>query len=140
MSSDDVKDLISANKAFYSAFSSLSIDEIQGCCVASDSDVCIHPGWSPIKGWNAIAEAWVEIFESTNYIQVTPSDVVAQISGDVGWITCLENIYSLVGVQQLMGQVAATNIFKRTDSGWKLSVHHGSPIVQGDEVSRQPDV
>lgn len=140
MSSDDANDLISANKAFYNAFSSLNIDEVHKCCTASESDVCIHPGWAPIKGWAAIAEAWIEIFESTNYIQVTPSDIIVQIIGDVGWVTCLENIYSLVGVQQLMGQVAATNIFNRTDSGWKLSVHHGSPIVQGDEVLRQPDV
>jgi hypothetical protein len=27
------------------------------------------------------------------------------------------------------GTVAATNVYVRTDAGWKLTVHHGSPVM-----------
>jgi ketosteroid isomerase-like protein len=27
------------------------------------------------------------------------------------------------------GTVAATNIYRRTDDGWRLVLHHGSPVM-----------
>jgi hypothetical protein len=36
------------------------------------------------------------------------------------------------------GRVAATNVFRRTASGWRLWVHHSSPVIPtGDAVDAE---
>ena len=125
--------LIEANAAFYAAFETLDINAFRQANLASDKDICIHPGWKPLIGWESIRNSWQGIFEHTTYMRITPSDVHAQLHGEVGWVSCFENIYSFVGVERMLGQVAATNIFKWTDDGWKLVLHHGSPILQPEE-------
>jgi hypothetical protein len=31
------------------------------------------------------------------------------------------------------GRAVATNVFRRTPSGWRLLVHHASPVLAGGE-------
>ncbi len=62
----------------------------------------------------------------------------ARLTGDVGVVTCTENILSGAGDEEggsLGGAVAvATNIFTRTTGGaWLLVAHHGSPVVRAIE-------
>ena len=44
--------------------------------------------------------------------------------GDVAWVTLDENMVDRFAT----GTVAATNLFVRTPAGWKLVLHHGSPV------------
>ena len=125
--------LIKANTAFYKAFEGLDINAFRKLNSASAEDVCVHPGWRPLCGWDDIENSWIGIFEHTTYMQIVPSEVKAHLHGEVGWISCFENIYSFVGVERMLGQVVATNIFKWTEYGWKLVLHHGSPILQPEE-------
>ena len=46
------------------------------------------------------------------------------VVGDVAWVTLDENLVD----QFATGTVAATNTFVRTPVGWKLALHHGSPV------------
>lgn len=121
-------ELVKANSEFYSAFSSLDTERFFQCCLQSPQDICTHPGWSPIYGWDNIFPTWLRIISNLDYIQIVPSDVHAVVHGEMAWVHCIENIYSLSGVEKQAGQVAATNIFVHGSDGWKLSVHHGSPI------------
>jgi ketosteroid isomerase-like protein len=59
------------------------------------------------------------------------SDVRAHVSGDLGWVTCAENILS-----QMQGNIAvttliATNLFERRAPGWRMVLHHASHILTG---------
>jgi ketosteroid isomerase-like protein len=79
---------------------------------------------------------------NTDYIQFFLTDVEVGVDGDAAVVTCTENILtggpedddpgSLVG-----GLVVATNVFRRTPEGWRLWVHHGSPVLaeQDDETA-----
>lgn len=133
MAVPSLEGLIEANAAFYKAFEGLDIHAFRQLNMASKGDVCVHPGWRPLSGWADIEHSWVGIFEHTTYMQIVPSEVNAQLHGEVGWISCFENIYSFVGVERMLGQVVATNIFKWTEDGWKLVLHHGSPVLQPEE-------
>lgn len=129
-----IEGLIAANAAFYAAFESLDMEAFRQVNAVSEDSVCIHPGRKPVYGWEAIQDSWSGIFEHTTYMSISPSDVKAQLHGVVGWVTCVENIYSFIEVEQILGRVVATNLFKWTDSGWELVLHHGSPILQSDDL------
>ena len=51
------------------------------------------------------------------------NEVVAA-AGDVAWVTLDENLVD----QFATGTVAATNTFVRTPDGWRMVLHHGSPV------------
>ena len=44
---------------------------------------------------------------------------------DVVWVTLDENLMQ----EAATGTVAATNVFIRTDLGWRIVLHHGSPVM-----------
>jgi len=44
--------------------------------------------------------------------------------GDTAWITLDENLVD----QFATGTVAATNVFIRSEDGWRMVLHHGSPV------------
>ena len=47
--------------------------------------------------------------------------------GDCGWVTCVENITSVLQGRASNFGILATNIFVRTPQGWRMTAHHGSP-------------
>lgn len=47
------------------------------------------------------------------------------VEGDLAWVTLDENLVDVAAT----GTIAATNLFVRTSSGWKLVLHHGSPVM-----------
>jgi ketosteroid isomerase-like protein len=87
-----------------------------------------------------VAGSWDAIFRNTPYIQfVLTGDEVA-VAGDVAWVTLDENILQATGgpdggeaeSQELSGaRVAAVNVFVRARGGWRMVLHHGSPVNAG---------
>ncbi|KAL7469883.1 hypothetical protein ACHAXS_010118 [Conticribra weissflogii] len=59
---DDCGAVLLANMAFYDAFSSRDIDAMKEVWWHSASSICVHPGHSPLIGYNAILESFDNIF------------------------------------------------------------------------------
>jgi ketosteroid isomerase-like protein len=101
--------------------------------------VCVHPGWPPIQGRDQVLRSWAAIMANTSYIQFFLTDVEVSIAGDVAVVTCAENILTAVGDAETEssalagGHVVATNVFRRTSQGWRLWVHHASPVLAGHD-------
>ena len=57
--------------------------------------------------------------------EVFITNVVAMGGPDVVWVTLDENLMQ----EAATGTVAATNVFIRTDLGWRIVLHHGSPVM-----------
>ena len=121
----DVDALIEANAAFYAAFEARDLDAMSEAWLHDDQVACTHPGWATLQGWAAVAASWFALFQGGQELQFILTNVVGHVAGDVGWVTCDENL--LAGPQAQT--VAATNVFRRHDEAWKLVVHHGSGIV-----------
>jgi hypothetical protein len=47
------------------------------------------------------------------------------IDGHLAWVTLDENLVDTAGT----GTVAATNLYADRGDGWRLLVHHGSPVL-----------
>ena len=133
-----------ANTALYDAFETGDIDLMGALWLDDDSGgavSCVHPGWAPVHGRASVLRSWSMIMANTAYIQFVLTDVQVDVRGDVAVVTCGENI--LTGMPETGeesvpglagGHAVATNVFRRTPAGWRLWVHHASPVL-----ARQPE-
>jgi len=126
-----------ANTALYAAFEALDFRAMEELWDHTADVVCVHPGWEPLSGWPAVRESWRAIIANTGYMRIRPSEVEVQVEGDLGRVLCIENLYTIMGSQAVHSRVAATNLFRRTPEGWRLVLHHGSPI--STDATRLPE-
>jgi ketosteroid isomerase-like protein len=133
-----------ANQAFYDAVENSDLDALEEIVLTgplAESVSVVHPGWSVLRGRREVMRSYALIMANTEYIQFFLTDVEVAVDGDTALVTCTENILTggpaepdadgpgpLVG-----GLVVATNVFHRTPEGWRLWVHHGSPVLADDD-------
>lgn len=139
----DVEAVRAANTALYDAFETGDIDLMGSVWLDDESAgqvACVHPGWAPVHGRGAVLRSWSIIMANTAYIQFVLTDVDIRICGDVAVVTCGENM--LTGMSEESsessaglagGHAVTTNVFRRTPSGWRLWLHHASPVLTGQE-------
>ncbi|MGH7821599.1 MAG: YybH family protein [Candidatus Binatia bacterium] len=126
-----------ANAAFYRAFESLKVSEMEAVWLHSARAQCTHPGWRRLVGFGAVMESWERIFENTFEMSFELTGVEISIGGDLAWVVCTENITSKTYDGVSRSAVEATNVFERHEGRWLLIHHHGSPIVSGP-ASEEP--
>ncbi len=137
---DDRAAVIAANDRFYRAFEARDLEAMSRVWSCTDGDACIHPGWEPVYGSEAVMEAWAGIFSTGMPMKFLVSDVVVQLLGDLARVHNVENIR--FGDGEPIGRVAVTHLFIRRPSGWRLVLHHGSPIAAENEATpraREPE-
>ncbi|HEV8641525.1 MAG TPA: nuclear transport factor 2 family protein [Methylomirabilota bacterium] len=122
-------DIEEANARFYRAFEALDLAEMDKVWAHGDHVKCVHPGWPLLAGWDAVRASWEAIFSSTGEIRFTISDVQVAARGDLGWVTCTENILSQVRGRVSVTSVLATNIFEQGPDGWRMIHHHASHVL-----------
>ena len=122
----DVSAVIEANLRFYEAFGSLDIAEMDKVWEASEQVFCIHPGWPLLTGWEQVRKSWERIFYSSTLMHFNITDAQVAARGDCAWVSCVENISSVVDGRATNFAVRATNIFVRGENGWLMVHHHGS--------------
>lgn len=134
-----------ANAAFYAAFEQGDLDGMRALWLDHPDSLCVHPGAAPVRGTGAIGRSWALVMAHTPYIQFFLTDVhVTVIDGTpggsgsaatVGSVTCTENVLTgdeRTGPDAFGGAKAvATNVFVRTPEGWRLWIHHASPVLSG---------
>ena len=124
-----------ANQRFYQAFGALDIGAMDEVWEDSQSAMCIHPGWQPIVGWEPIRDSWRGIFDHASLMHFNIQYINVAVVGDTGWVTCVENISSVLQGRASNFGVLATNIFVRGPSGsggsdeWRMIAHHASPSL-----------
>jgi ketosteroid isomerase-like protein len=131
--------VLSANKAFYTAFETGDLDAMTQVWVPDGHAVCVHPGWAPVVGAAAVRRSWAVIMANTPYIQFILTDEDVTVVGDVASVTCTENVLSADAETPVEGfaggKAVTTNVFRRTGQGehhgWRLWIHHASPVLSG---------
>jgi ketosteroid isomerase-like protein len=122
------KEVARANRAFYAAFEALDLAAMRAAWLDDDRIQCVHPGGEILLGRQKVFRTWQAMFEHTESIRFELSDVQVQVAGDSAWVTLVERIRSTAGGQQDESVTVATNVLTRTPGGWRLVLHHASPL------------
>jgi len=130
MSAKEETEVYKRNEAFYKAFESLDLKEMEKVWLKESYIQCFHPGWGMMRGWEAVMASWGRIFENTQEIHFILTDVHIEIRDSIAWVTLYENLTSRVGDDIVTGVVLATNIFEKHPEGWFIIHHHGSTVFR----------
>ena len=129
----DRMDVDRANAAYYAAFESGDLDAMRDLWLDDETTVCVHPGSDPVRGTGPVGRSWALVMAHTPYIQFILTDVDVALRGDVASVTCTENVLTAdesTGADAFGGaRAVATNVFVRTADGWRLWIHHASPVL-----------
>lgn len=146
MTGPDAAAVEAANAEFYAAFEAGDLDRMTAVWDDDDGIACVHPGWPLLRGSRHVLRSWAVLMANTAYIQFFLTDLEVRVDGDVAVVTCAENILTgdegtgagSDGPQLDNAQIVATNVFRRTASGWRLRLHHGSPVLAPTGPDEEP--
>lgn len=113
--------LLFANEAFYSAFAARDSAAMRKLWAKDAPVACIHPGWPPLFGREAVLDSWARIMENPASPAVEISGAKAITHGDTGIVFCYEKIEDTY--------LIATNTFVREGRHWKLVHHQAGPVA-----------
>ena len=125
---DEHKAVLAANRAFYHAFETLEMGEMEKRWLQESYITCVHPGWPLLGGWGPVMASCERIFAHTESMRFTLSDVRVEVVGDLAWVVLIENFESSGTGGGSRSQVLSTNIFEKRTGAWLMVHHHGSPI------------
>lgn len=129
--------VLSVHRDFYHAFEEGDFDAMTMVWAEDDGVVCVHPGSTPLHGYHEVMRSWLALMAGAHYIQFFLTDVQTVVFDDVASVTCRENVLT-AGSETPQegfagGSAVATNVFRRTSEGWRLWVHHSSPVLSAAE-------
>ena len=127
MTEDDA--LRAANVAYYRAFARRDA-EAMARLWAQEGVSCVHPGWPPIFGREAILASYRDIFKNPFQHEIETTGETLIRAGNDGRIVCLERVGQAL--------LVATNWFWRLDSHWRLVHHQASPLTAGPAEAKIP--
>lgn len=117
-----------AEKAFYEAFEAGDLLAMMRVWADTSDICCIHPMGKALHGPAAVSEGWEGIFSSGQRLQFVLESVQWQGTDDLAISVVLEHI-KVEGDARPRPPMIATNIYRRTDHGWHMLLHHASPAV-----------
>ena len=87
----DEAEVLQVNQRFYDAIETADLDAMHDIWLAgpdAPSAQCVHPGWTPLHGRDAVLRSWAVIMAGTTYIQFVLTDVRVSMTGDVAMVSC----------------------------------------------------
>ena len=145
MSDADERAVERAVRSLYTAVEHGDLDLMGALWLDGDAGgdtVCIHPGWPVVRGRSSVLRSWAVVMAGTPYVQFFLTDLEVRVHGDTAVVTCAESM--LTGDDEGEGfvgaQAVSTKVLRRTPGGWRLQVHHSSPILaSADEDDEDED-
>ncbi|MEQ1881468.1 MAG: nuclear transport factor 2 family protein [Burkholderiales bacterium] len=126
-----------AEAAFYKAFEHADLAQMMAVWAEEDDILCVHPGGDRHAGVVEVRESWRQIFAQGSRLQfrIAESRIIA------GRIMSIHSVYehvTVTGEAGPVGVVMATNIYLLTNRGWRMQVHHGSPLAMQPRSRETP--
>jgi uncharacterized protein (TIGR02246 family) len=115
-----------AEAAFYEALTKADLDAMMSVWADDDDIYCVHPNGARLSGVEKVRESWRQIFASgqTLRFQLREQQHVQ------GMMLSVHSVYEYVtvaGEPRPRSPVIATNVYLRTERGWRMVAHHASP-------------
>ena len=117
----DAASVLFANEAFYLAFQSADADAMDRVWAKRANVSCLHPGWPPLIGRDAVMTSWRGILGNPSQQRVSVHGAHAELHGGAAVVICFETVGGFT--------LVASNIFVREDGEWRL-VHHQAGETQ----------
>jgi ketosteroid isomerase-like protein len=130
--------VIAANLAFYRALERREISEMDRVWSHGEDVSCVHPGWHRLDGWDEVRRSWQNIFANARAWRVSCERVRVSVRGDLAWVVCLEVIRPDAAIEAEAARMQATNVFRRTEEGWRMVHHHASPSAEDPPAAAEP--
>ena len=115
-----------AEDAFYDAFEAHDLDGMMAVWDSADDIACVLPMSPVLQGRHAVQESWQSIFQhpqppevEIHHRQWFESDSLA--------VHIVEEKVTFPGGPPVQPAMIASNVYRRTDSGWRLVLHQVSP-------------
>ncbi len=128
-----------AEAAFYEAFEKADLDAMMAVWADDDDIVCVHPGGIRLSGMAQVRESWRQMFAGSQTLRFRLRDQQSVNGMTLAVHSAYEQV-SVAGEAQARAPVVATNIYMRTENGWRMVVHHASPapVSPDPEGKRAP--
>lgn len=114
-----------AETAFYQAFERRDLPGMMAVWSDDADIVCVHPGGTMLVGRDAVLASWKEIFRQAPEMHFSINERGRSANGALAVHVVEEHIR--VGSQTAPAPVLATNIYRLTEGGWRMILHHASP-------------
>lgn len=117
-----------AENAFYDALARADLDAMMAVWSEDEEPLCIHPGGPRLQGLPAIREAWQQLFSGGPRLRIQLSELLVQASP----MFTVHNVVEAVSIEgderHEAAPILATNIYMRGPHGWRMVLHHASPM------------
>jgi len=121
-----------ANQAFYHAFNSRDLALMDRLWAHHTPVACIHPGWNPLVGREAVMESWEQIFANPSGATLHAQEERTVVTSGHAYVL----VYEGIGEHSLI----ATNLFLREEGEWRLIHHHAGPCQSIPPAPEGPSV
>jgi len=126
-----------AEAAFYEALTKSDLDGMMSVWADDDDIYCVHPNGARLSGVERVRESWRQIFASgqTLRFQLREQQHVQ------GMMLSVHSVYEYVtvtGETRPRSPVIATNVYLRTERGWRMVAHHASPAPATTSTEAEP--
>ena len=111
--------MLFANDAFYLAFRGRDSKAMDDIWARREPITCIHPGWHPLTGRDAVMESWRSILANPASPEIRCVGAEAHVVEDAAYVLCYESMPQ--------GSLVATNIFVREGNAWRMIHHQSGP-------------
>ncbi|MHB0975536.1 MAG: YybH family protein [Thiobacillus sp.] len=129
-----------AESAFYAAFEARTLDAMMAVWADDDGIACVHPLTAPLNGRVAVAAGWRSMFEAAGQFRVQIE--LAHAMRAPGQVIRIVREYLVIGEEtEPRPPILATNVYRKDADGWRMVLHHASPLqVGGTPSARTPPV
>lgn len=115
-----------AEQAFYDAFGKSDLEAMMAVWADDDEIYCIHPGAPRISGVAQVRESWRRLFTNGQSLSFQLR-ARHEIHGMMIVIHSVYEQITVAGQGTARNPMLATNIYQRTDLGWRMVAHHAGP-------------
>lgn len=126
-----------AEAAFYEAFMKRDLEGMMSVWADEDEVYCVHPRGPRVTGVAQVRESWRQIFQGTQDVRfhVREQHLLQAM------MVSVHSVYEQISVgedERVQACMIATNIYMRTEQGWRMMAHHASPAppVEAEQPRR----
>lgn len=128
-----------AEAAFYTAFEDGDLEAMASLWVRSGHVVCVHPHAPQLVGYDQVMQSWQNILRNTTGFRISVQ-VIQHYTDDQMAVRFVNETLIDENSRADPVTIAATNAYQKTESGWRMVLHHASPApASAEDAAADPE-